>query len=70
MNRDDLDVIFSGTEGGKGGELAIDRDGRLYWNGKPVVVERAIALTAGQKLAAAVVVTAAALGGPSLFQVL
>ncbi len=62
MNRDDLDVIFSGAEGGKGGELAIDRDGRLYWNGEPVVVERAISLTAWQKLAAAVV-AAAALGG-------
>ncbi len=63
MNRDDLDVIFSGAEGGKGGELAIDRDGRLYWNGNPVVVERAITLTAWQNLAAAVVVIAAALGG-------
>ncbi len=63
MNRDDLDVIVSDAAGGTEGELAIDRDGRLYWNGKPVVVGRAITLTAGQKLAAAVVVTAAALGG-------
>ncbi len=63
MKRDDLDVIFAGAEGGKGGELAIDRDGRLYWNGKPVLVERAIALTPWQNLAAAVVVVAAALGG-------
>ena len=63
MNRDDLDVIVSDAEGGKEGELAIDRDGRLYWNGEPVVVERAISLTAWQKLAVAVVVTAAALGG-------
>ncbi len=63
MNRDDLDVIFSGAEGGKGDELAIDRDGRLYWNGEPVLAERAITLTAWQKLAAAVVVIAAALGG-------
>ncbi len=61
MIRDDLDVIFSGAEDGKGGELAIDRDGRLYWNGKPVLVERAITLTAWQKLVAAVV--AIALGG-------
>ncbi len=53
MNRDDLDVIFSGTEGGKGGEIVIDRGGRLYWNGKPVVVERAISVTAWQKRAAA-----------------
>ncbi len=63
MNRDDLDVIFSGAEGGKGGELAIDRDGRLYWNGKPVLVERAITLTAWQKPAAAAVAAAVALGG-------
>ncbi len=63
MNRDDLDVIFSGAEDGKGGELAIDGDGRLYWNGKPVLVERAITLTAWQKLAVAVVAAAAALGG-------
>lgn len=63
MNRDDLDVIVSGAEGGKGGKLAIDRDGRLYWNGKPVLVERAITLTPWQKLGAAVVVIAAALGG-------
>ena len=63
MNRDDLDVIVSDAEGSKEGELAIDRDGRLYWNGEPVVVERAITLTAWQKLAAAVVVIAAALGG-------
>ncbi len=63
MNRDDLDVIVSDAEGGKEGELAIDRDGRLYWNGEPVVVERAITLTAWQKLAAAVVAIDAALGG-------
>ena len=65
MNRDDLEVIFThpGAEGGKGGELAIDRDGRLYWNGKPVLVERAITLTTWQKFGAAVVVTAAGLGG-------
>ncbi len=53
MDRDDLDVIFSGAEGGKGCELAIDRDGRLYWNGEPELVERAITLTAWLKLAAA-----------------
>ncbi len=63
MNRDHLDVIFSGAVGGKESELAMNRDGRLYWNGKPVLVERAITLTAWQKLAAAVVVIAAALGG-------
>ena len=63
MNRDNLDVIFSGAEGGKESELAIDRDGRLYWNGKTVLVERAITLTPWQKRAAAVVVAAAALGG-------
>ena len=57
------DVISSGAEGGKEGELAIDRDGRLYWKGKPVLVERAITLTAWQKLAAAVAAAAAALGG-------
>ncbi len=63
MNRDDLDVIFSGAEGGKGGELAVDGDGHLYWNGKPVIVERAITLTTWQTFGAAVVVVAAALGG-------
>ncbi len=63
MNRDDLDVISYGADGGKGGELAIDRDGRLYWNGKPVLVERGITLTPWQKLAAAAVVIAALLGG-------
>ncbi len=62
MNKDYLEVIFSGAEGGEGGELAVDGDGRLYWNGKPVLVERAITLTAWQTFGATIVVIAAALG--------
>lgn len=48
MADDDLTIIFTAGDlhdSGAPGELAIHRDGRLFWNGDPVVIERPLSLT-------------------------
>ena len=53
MTDDDLTIIFTAGdlhEGGAPGELSIHRDGRLFWNGRPVATERPLSLTFSQKI--------------------
>jgi hypothetical protein len=42
--------------------LSIDRDGRLYWDGKPVEVHRRIAMSRRQVIAASIVAAFVAIG--------
>lgn len=51
------------NEAGQRSVLAVDHEGHMYWNGRPVIVERGITLTTWQKIGAMVTVTAAGLGG-------
>jgi hypothetical protein len=44
-------------------QLGIDRDNRLYWNGRPVEVRRTLDLSPAQKLGAIIVALGAVLGG-------
>lgn len=40
-----LSTIFTHqTDSGVTGELGIDEDGRLYWNGQPVITEQRVKL--------------------------
>ncbi|MBY6242054.1 hypothetical protein [Methylosinus sp. Sm6] len=43
--------------------LGIDYEGRLYWDGKPVVTSPISALTRGQKIIAAIMAAATIFGG-------
>jgi hypothetical protein len=59
-----LETIFEyDNEAGKRSTLAVDAEGHLFWNGKPVVVERSITLTAWQKIGATITIVSAAMVG-------
>ena len=62
MADEDLTTIFTAGDlhdSGAPGELAIHRDGRLFWNGNPVVTERPLSLTFWQKFGAVLTVASA-----------
>ncbi len=62
MADDDLTTIFTAGDlhdNGAPGELAIHRDGRLFWNGRPIVTERPLSLTFWQKFGAVLTVASA-----------
>ena len=51
------------NEAGMRNTLAVDTEGHLFWNDKPVVVERGITLTTSQKIGAVITVASAAVVG-------
>jgi len=37
-------LFGASSDNGKGGDFGVDDDGKLYWNGKPIVTEKKIKL--------------------------
>jgi hypothetical protein len=57
-----VEVIFETDDSeGKTHSLGLDSEGHLYWDNRPVVVERGIALTTWQKIGAVVGVASGAI---------